>query len=248
MRRSVLNALPLLLIVCSIAIVIAARPHVVVRSSEDPADIIDSADVLTEIGLDNRNDLSGMSASELERMIVDGSSFSDIRVRRRFPNRFLITVGRREPLLYLAYRDAENVARVAYISRHGVLSDASPAIRFAPAPILGGLSYRAIDEGARIPRAYIPLLDSLSMLKRQMPEVYAGISEVVVINKSQTEYEVLLHTAFAPVPIVSGVPISLVDLETALIAVSHLSIVDPSTGATHISIRGIAPVVRYDEI
>ena len=158
-----------------------------------------------------------------------------------------------QPLLLLIYRDSADVARAAYIYADGAISVAAVDSAIVPAPVLGGLNYSAIDGGARIPNRYMSMLDSLAMIRGRLPEVYDRISEVVIINKSQSEYELLLHTDIISVPIVSSVPISIYNLETALVAASNLSITDlsvadPAAEATHISIRGPTPVVRYDGI
>lgn len=153
-----------------------------------------------------------------------------------------------DPLLYLVYRDTDNNVRVASISVAGLLISLSTDAVTVSAPVLRGLNYNNIASGARIPSLYASLLTSVSALKQQLPKVYSGISEIAIVNKSRSSYEILISTRFTALPIVSTVPISLDNLETALIAATHPALASVSSGATHLSIRGTTPVIRYDQL
>lgn len=153
-----------------------------------------------------------------------------------------------DPLLHLVYRDADSNARVASVSTIGLLTPLSVETTSTSTPLLRGLSYNNITHGARIPALYTPLLISVASLKQQLPGIYSGVSEITLVNKSRSSYEIRLSTHFTSLPIVSTVPISIDNLEIALAAATHPALTAISNQATHISIRGATPVIRYDQL
>ncbi len=113
-------------------------------------------------------------------------------VEKVFPDTLNMTIFGRKPLM-MALTGAEGRSIPMVLDEEGVIFQISKSITDWDLPVISGLEFKDIRSGMELPEMLKPLLLSLKKIRKDTPDLFRLISEVRIIPKSNTSYELLLY-------------------------------------------------------
>ena len=115
-------------------------------------------------------------------------------VKKVFPDTLSIVITGRKPLA-VALVNTEEKSVPVLLDEDGVIFHIGGAGRELNLPVISGLSFKDFRIGTILPKKVKPFLTDLYRLKEDYPNLFKIISEIRIIPKSSTDYELV----FCPV-------------------------------------------------
>ena len=136
--------------------------------------IVPDADILALAGVQKDQKLFDIDLAAVRRRVEQNPFIKSAAVNREVPDRIVITVAEREPIVAMAGE------RLTYLDAEGVVLPSVRSNQVLDLPILTG-DYPGQDAGSGSRIASEPVIDALTLLataRAVSDELYRGISEV----------------------------------------------------------------------
>ncbi|MCL1994231.1 MAG: FtsQ-type POTRA domain-containing protein [Spirochaetes bacterium] len=155
-------------------------------------DGFEGATVLAVAGIGENASFFSLNVAQAEARLAAYPLVESARVIKHFPNRLSIFL---EPRRAVAVSLAEAGGRPTpvFIDRHGVVmrTGAAPAGSFT-VPVLSGIVFHNPQAGMEMPRAFLPLLEDISRILDNSPELLAAISEIRLNRTAGDDFDLIL--------------------------------------------------------
>ena len=125
-------------------------------------------------------------------------------MEKHFPDSLEVVLTERQPLSMLLYDTPEGRSVPVVIDEEGVVFEIGQAVSDWNLPVLSGFAFRELAVGMRLPEQVRPLLSELGWLRQSEPELYALLSEIRVVSRTDDRLEILLFPVHRPVRIRMG--------------------------------------------
>jgi cell division protein FtsQ len=191
------------------------RPLSSVTITGIDAGLMDRDAALKKAGIGPGTSYLSVDAKNAERNLCAVPFIESAKVVKYFPGTVRITLAPRKSVaLFLQNGNANGRAVPVYFDKHGVVfkvggsQDAAQGAAqsvmkstFLSVPVVSGLETDRIEEGARLPNAYIPLFENLDKLAASAPGLYQAISEIHINQKTYDGFDITLFPSHSPVKI-----------------------------------------------
>ena len=152
-----------------------------------------SRDELLQVaGLSGRLNYLDLDVQGVEQRVASLPQVRSVRVEKSFPDRVMLTVEARRPLV-VALAQTEGTTRPLVIDSEGVVFEHSAALVNWDLPVISGLRFEGARLGTRLPDRLHTLLASLGRLRERSPNLLAQFSEFRVSAVGSSAVEVLAY-------------------------------------------------------
>ncbi|MDR1229923.1 MAG: FtsQ-type POTRA domain-containing protein, partial [Spirochaetaceae bacterium] len=153
---------------------------------------IERNEVLQRAGIGRGTSYLTFDVKAAERNLCAVPFVESAKVVKYFPGTVrIMLVPRKSVALFL--QNANGKAVPAYFDKHGVVFKIGGTRNaFQSVPVFSGLETDRIEEGARLPNAYIPLFENLDKLSVAAPGLYQAISEIHINQRTYDGFDVTL--------------------------------------------------------
>jgi cell division protein FtsQ len=185
------------------SIVVAGPDGVLINGALIEGLSIERNEVLQRAGIGRGTSYLSFDTKTAERNLCAVSYIESAKVIKYFPGTVRITlVPRKSVALFLQNGSVNGRAVPVYFDKHGVVFKTGGGQNtFLSVPVVSGLETDRIEEGARLPSAYIPLFENLDKLSVAAPGLYQAISEIHINQKTYDGFDVTLFPSHSPVRI-----------------------------------------------
>ncbi|MDR0452677.1 MAG: FtsQ-type POTRA domain-containing protein [Treponema sp.] len=169
-------------------------PFSVVEVSPVPG--IDRALLLARAGIGPHSSYFTVDTALAEKNLEQMYQLESARVVKQYPDTVRVFVERRRPAALSLVNAAGRIIPV-YIDKHGMLiqvgglplnSASPPAL-----PIVSGLNFERIEEGAKLPAELEGFFSRLDSLNANAPELLAFISEIGISKKAYNGFDLIIY-------------------------------------------------------
>lgn len=192
----------------------------------------DGAMVLGYAGIREGASYFSVNAKEAEKILSGHYLVESARVIKRFPDRLSIfLVPRRAAALSLVELRGRQLP--VYYDRHGVVFRIGNGTGEAPQsnlPIVSGLTFENPVPGMRLPAAFGPLLVDLAEIGEKAPELLEAVSEIKVVRKAFSGFELVLYPVHYPIRVRLGEQCNEATLRYVMLILDVLSAGDTVPG------------------
>jgi cell division protein FtsQ len=180
-------------------------PRLVVRNVRIRTSLdISEEEVLAIAGIGGGEYFFRLDTEEVRRRLESYPLVRSAVVEKHFPDSLEVVLTERQPLSMLLYDTPEGRSVPVVIDEEGVVFEFGQAVSDWNLPVLSGFAFRELAVGMRLPEQVRPLLSELGWLRQSEPELYALLSEIRVVSRTDDRLEILLFPVHRPVRIRMG--------------------------------------------
>lgn len=208
--------------------------------------------VLSELFLKDKANLSNslkwnkIDSMQVAKSIANISSVESVSVQKKLPDKVLIKITERVAVA-ISFIQIEGRTVPILIDKKGVLF-VCDTIDVENLPIISGLEFNNFSEGMRLNFGLKSLLNNISILQNEAPNLLNQISEIKVLAKKYGGYELILF------PIASKVRVKIKDnltaetLKHALLVIDIVNGLDDLAYVDEIDLRSGVAVIEKDAV
>lgn len=190
----VLLAVVLLLALISALLLLPGIERVIIRSDLD----ITESEVRSIIGLRSGEPLLLYDLDRAARRLESLAPVAQANLGLRFPDTLIVELQARQPLVSVLVPDSRG-SRLYAMDRTGMVFSPASRMQLRELPLLSGGMLRRVAPGRGADPMLLPVLDSLSALQDQAPEVLLSFSEFRVDPVAGGAVEVVAYPLSLPV-------------------------------------------------
>jgi cell division protein FtsQ len=156
---------------------------------------IDRAALLSRAGVSARSSYFTVNAALVEKKLEEIHQIESVRVIKQYPDTVRIFIEARQPTA-LSLVNAGGRITPVYIDRRGSLikiGGFSGADVSSPLPIVSGVAFDRLEEGAKLPAELEGFFDRLNSINENAPELLAFISEIGINRKAYNGFDLVLY-------------------------------------------------------
>jgi len=164
-------------------------------------DGLDGVQALVYANIGENASFVSLNAKDAQQALSLHPLVESARVIKRFPDRLMIFL---EPRKAVALSLAEIGGRQIplCVDRHGVVfKTGDSATETQNLPILSGLVFEQPYPGMRLPAALVPLLEDISRIHTNSPELLSALSEIRINRKTYDDYDIVLYPVHSSIRI-----------------------------------------------
>jgi cell division protein FtsQ len=162
---------------------------------------IDRAALLSRAGISARSSYFTVNAALVEKKLEEIHQIESVRVVKEYPDTVRIFIEARRPAA-LSLVNAGGRITPVYIDRRGLLIKIGGSLDAdisSPLPIISGIAFDRLEEGAKLPEELEGFFGRLNSLNENAPELLAFISEIGINRKAYNGFDLVLY------PVNSGI-------------------------------------------
>jgi cell division protein FtsQ len=162
----------------------------------------DSTDVLVFAGIPEGASFVSVNTADAQRRLSSHYLVESARVIKRFPDRLSIFLQPRKAAA-LSLVNIRGRPVPLYFDRHGVvfqIGGADPDGQMH-LPVISGLVFENPFLGMRLPPAFLPLLEDISKIYSDSPQLLAAVSEIRINRKHQDDFDLVLYPVHSSIRI-----------------------------------------------
>jgi cell division protein FtsQ len=163
---------------------------------------IDRASLLASAGISARSSYFTVNAARAEKNLERLHQVESARVVKQYPDTVRIFIEHRRPAALSLVNTGGGRIVPVYIDKHGRLIQIGGVLDAglsAPFPIVSGIDFPRLEEGARLPAELEGFFGRLDSINENAPELLAFVSEIVINKKAYNGFDLVLY------PVNSGI-------------------------------------------
>jgi cell division protein FtsQ len=162
------------------------------------------AEILAYGGIEENSSFISTNVREVQKRLAAHNLVESANVTKRFPDRLSIFLVPRQAVV-VSLAEVGSKQLPLHIDRYGVIfkigeaaQDASPENGL---PVLSGLEFDQVEVNMRLPEALTGLLENVSRIAEESPELLAAISEIRVEQRAWEVLELILYPVHSSVSV-----------------------------------------------
>ncbi|MCL2067441.1 MAG: FtsQ-type POTRA domain-containing protein [Treponema sp.] len=157
-----------------------------------------NAQVLGYANISESASFISVKALDIQRQLYTHPLVESARVIKRFPDRLSIYL---EPRVSVAVSLAaiNGRQRQLHIDRQGVVFKITNESSQTTVPVISGLAFENPAPGMKLPAAFVPLLEEISVIGFSSPELLAALSEIRINRKDFDDFDLILYSIHSPI-------------------------------------------------
>lgn len=236
-----------LFILAEISFHFIISPRLVIKNIIVRSDIpLSKEEVFSIAGIREKEYYFSLRLEEIKERLIAYPLIRKADLEKIFPDTLKLTLYGREPLV-IALVDVPGRTVPVAIDEEGVLFQIGSAITDWELPVISGLKFQNLRAGMELPEMLKPFFSSLNSLRKASPDLFRLISEVKIIPKTGTDYELLLWFILYPVSLRFGRNINSSNLKNAVMILDLIRQEDFSAKVKELDLRTGEVVYRVQE-
>ena len=161
---------------------------------------ISTDEILSIAGIKQDTRWSEFNAAAAEKMLKHNPLFFDASVRKRFPDRVIVSVTERVPVA-VAVGEFEGRSVPVEIDKDGVIFRVGADASARALPLITGINMTNPVPGSSLNAQLKPLLRQLEELAAKSPRLLAAVSEIKIDPKAYGSYDLILYPVHTAIPV-----------------------------------------------
>lgn len=161
---------------------------------------ISTDEILAIAGIRQDARWSDFNAAAAEKKLKYNPLFSQATVRKRFPDRVIVSVTERVPVA-VAVGEFEGRSVPVEIDRDGVIFRVGAESNSRALPLITGINMANPVPGSSLNAQLKPLLRQLEELVTTSPRLLASVSEIKIDPKAYGSYDLILYPVHIAIPV-----------------------------------------------
>jgi len=153
-------------------------------------DGLSQSEIIRLAGITDTSSFMSTNVNEVRDRLLSNVLVDSARVTKRFPDRLSIFLTPREAVaVTLGVMDSRQ--QLLLIDRHGVFFKTGSTSETYKLPVISGIENPQINM--QLPPALIPMIESITAIAVNSPELMAAISEIRIERKAWAGYDLVLY-------------------------------------------------------
>ena len=161
---------------------------------------ISTDELLSIAGIRQDTRWSEFNAAAAEKKLKYNPLFSAASVRKRFPDRVIVSVIERVPVA-VAVGEFEGRSVPVEIDRDGVIFRVGAEASSRALPLITGINMANPVPGSSLNSQLKPLLRQIESLADKSPRLLASVSEIKIDPKAYGSYDLILYPVHTAIPV-----------------------------------------------
>ena len=161
---------------------------------------ISADEILAIAGIRQDARWGDFNAAAAEKKLRYSPLFSHVSVRKRFPDRVIVSVTERVPVA-VAVGEFEGRSVPVEIDRDGVIFRVGAGSSSRELPLITGINMTNPVPGSSLNVQLKPLLRQLEELITNSPRLLASVSEIKIDPKAYGNYDLILYPVHTAIPV-----------------------------------------------
>jgi cell division protein FtsQ len=175
-------------------------PRMTVRSITIKSDSsLSKEEILAIAGIEESVYYYNLDTVQIREDLEGLAQVREAVVEKVFPDALNITLYGRVPLAMFFFITPEGASIPLVIDDQGVVFEIGSGVSEWDLPVITGVKFQRLKVGMKLPDAVRPILQDLSALQNQEPDLFRLISEFRLISKSTGVLDILLYPVQYPV-------------------------------------------------
>lgn len=227
--------------------VIVVLPRLRIARIHVQADFEISRQELLELaGFTGRTHFFSFRSGETAARLLEHPMIKTASVRKIFPDGVRLDLQRRRPLaLTVLVRNGRLVP--AALDEEGMIYDAGLHLAEMDLPLITGVEFQGNPVGSRMPEMLQGFLQSLYRLRLEEPRLFDRISELQVVPRRNSGFDILMFTADYRIPVRLGSEITAEQCRWSLMVLDVLAQQGISERVAEVDFRSGEIVYRMKE-
>jgi cell division protein FtsQ len=223
-------------------------PRMTVRSITIKSDSsLSKEEILAIAGIEESVYYYNLDTVQIREDLEGLAQVREAVVEKVFPDALNITLYGRVPLAMFFFITPEGASIPLVIDDQGVVFEIGSGVSEWDLPVITGVKFQRLKVGMKLPDAVRPILQDLSALQNQEPDLFRLISEFRLISKSTGVLEILLYPIQYPVRLRLAAGLDPVVMRNALIILDLLAGQEALRRVRELDMRTGEVVYRMEE-
>lgn len=174
-------------------------PNIVLKKIKVESEVsLSDSEILSIAGIDAGQYYYNVYANEIRARLEKNPEVRKASVEKIFPDKLKLYLYAREAVALSVLKINEKSVPVG-IDSEGVIFNSGDTMDSWDLPVITGVRFSALELGARLPDALLPLLEDLKDLKKENRALFNFLSEVHIERRGERGFDLVLYLKSYPV-------------------------------------------------